>query len=183
MLKVIQKILLTCIVLALLMWTSCEPFIPEFPNGIIEGMRPIYVEDSELQVSRQAPLPVSRSGKIYSYGDLLLINEVDEGIHVIDNSDPVNPENLYFLQVPGNTDMAIKDGFIYANNHTDLVVISVEEDSFTEVYRVRDLFLEEIHQQYPPQNDVYFECVDESRGRMIGWATDLIESPQCYKRR
>jgi hypothetical protein len=64
-------------------------------------------------------------GKIYAYDQYLFISEVKKGIHVIDNSDPKNPKNIAFVQVPGVLDMTVKDEVLYVDNYTDLVALSI----------------------------------------------------------
>lgn len=73
----------------------------------------------------KGPRALSIPGKIYFYNDLLLINEAYEGIHFIDNSDPSNPVFLQFIEIMGNTDFAIKDGKLYANNQVDLITFDI----------------------------------------------------------
>ncbi len=178
----LTKILFWITLITCAVFSSCEPYVPVFPDGAVEGFRPIYENDESFLITKESGRAISRSGKIYYYGDLLLVNEVGQGIHVVDNADPKNPENLYFISVPGNTDMAIRNNLIYANNMSDLAVIDVSGDDFSVVQRLEGLFIEDEQQRYPPGEDVYFECVDETQGRVIGWRTAIIDSPECYKR-
>jgi len=171
-----------CGLIPLIFLISCDPFVPTFPNGVVEGMRPVYVDSVSFAITRQESRAVVNPGKIYVYGNALLINEVDEGIHVIDNSDKTNPKNLFFINIPGNTDMAVKDGLIYANNHTDMVVIKVSETDFETVNRIENLFFEPLQTERPDQHDVYFECVDQSKGKVIGWEVAMIKAPECYRK-
>ncbi|MGB0524464.1 MAG: LVIVD repeat-containing protein [Flammeovirgaceae bacterium] len=66
-------------------------------------------------------------GKIYLYGQYLLINEINEGIHIFDNSDPSNPQNLGFFNLPGNVDMAVRNNILYADSYIDLVTIDISD--------------------------------------------------------
>ncbi len=65
-------------------------------------------------------------GKIYVYGDYLLINEINEGIHIYDNTNPANPINLSFITIAGNRDMAVKENVLYADNAVDLLAIDIK---------------------------------------------------------
>ncbi len=176
-----KQILLIAACVTLWIFAGCEPGLPSFPDRDIEGMRPIYADSADFLITKNEARTPQKAGKIYVYGNVLLINEVNEGIHVVDNSDISNPQNLFFIQIPGNTDIAVKDGLIYANNHTDMVVLEISENTFQEVGRVQNLFFEEEENRYPRQHDIYFECIDESKGRVIGWKKEIISSPQCYK--
>lgn len=163
--------------------SSCDPpYSPEFKEGEIEGFRPVYATDEDYQISWQNKRYISQVGKIFSYENFLLVYEKELGFHVIDNSDPGNPENLYFVSLPGNTDMVMKDGLIYVNNMADLVVLTVNTSTFEEVQRIEGTFLPEEQAIYPLGYDIYFECVDESKGRVIGWELDRIMNPDCYKK-
>ena len=83
------------------------------------------VNSLRQNISIKGPRALSIPGKIYFYNDLLLINEAYEGIHFIDNSDPSNPVFLQFIEIMGNTDFAIKDGKLYANNQVDLITFDI----------------------------------------------------------
>lgn len=72
-----------------------------------------------------APQALHNTGKIYVYGNYLFINELNKGIHVIDNSNPAAPVNLSFVAIPGNVDIAIKGNYLYADSYSDLVVFDI----------------------------------------------------------
>ncbi len=165
-----------------LVFISCEPFVPEFPEGAIEAYRPVYADDSSMKITKESGRPIDVAGKIYSYGDLLLVNEVGEGVHVINNSNPSKPVNLFFVRIPGNTDLAFSDGILYVNNKADLVAIRVGASDFEITQRFEGLFFESSQQDYPPDDDVYFQCVDPDKGRVIAWEKDIVNAPDCYKK-
>ncbi|WP_266361965.1 LVIVD repeat-containing protein [Tellurirhabdus rosea] len=64
-------------------------------------------------------------GKIYYKDGYLFINEVKEGIHVIDNRNPENPKMVTFLRIPGNGDMAVRNNILYADSYMDLVALDI----------------------------------------------------------
>lgn len=91
-------------------------------------LEPIFVKYSDLHtgtVKSEQPRPLKNPGALYYYNDLIFVNEKQEGIHVIDNSDPTLPVNAAFISIPGNMDFAIKDGIIYANSYLDLLSINL----------------------------------------------------------
>jgi len=161
---------------------NCEPFIPEFPETTIPAMRPVYASALDFELKQETRDSIYNVGKIFVYGDYLLVNDITDGIHVIDNSDPSNPTKLYFINIPGNTDLSVKDNLIYADNSVDLVVLQIDESGYILKHRIKNVFLEEGIGEYPQENDVYFECPDPELGEVIGWRATLIDSPQCYKR-
>lgn len=89
---------------------------------------PIYIKVDELRkdIQIEGPRTLKRSGKIYTYGSYLFINEYKEGIHIYDNSQPENPQNIGFIKIPGNVDIAVKDNLLYADNYIDLVTIDIQ---------------------------------------------------------
>lgn len=77
------------------------------------------------EVALEPARAIKASGKIWFYGHYLLLNEPKEGIHIIDNTNPSNPINTGFLKIPGNVDMAVKDGYMYADCYTQLLVFDM----------------------------------------------------------
>ncbi len=73
----------------------------------------------------EPPKPIQNPGRVVSYGSQLLINEKGKGIHLIDNSDPVNPFMSSFLAIPGNYNFAVNNGVLYANSYVDLLVFEL----------------------------------------------------------
>jgi hypothetical protein len=89
--------------------------------------KPVYTtaEDIRASFAFRQPEEISYPGKIYLLGDFLFVNEISKGIHIIDNADPSNPQNLGFINIPGNHDMAAKGNIIYADSYIDLLAIDV----------------------------------------------------------
>lgn len=70
---------------------------------------------------------IGKPGNIYSYGKYLLVGEKREGIHILDNTNPSNPIPLKFIQLKGNTNFAIVNNVILADNGPDLVSIDFSD--------------------------------------------------------
>lgn len=64
-------------------------------------------------------------GKIYVYGNYLFVNEVNKGVHIIDNSNPSKPVNTRFINIPGNVDIAVKGHSLYADIYTDMLTLDI----------------------------------------------------------
>jgi len=90
---------------------------------------PVYKTPAEFRVNVQAvaPRPLKNPGKMYVIGNYLLINEIHEGIHVLDNSNPADPKPVVFWNIPGNVDMAVRDHYLYADQYVDLVSIDISD--------------------------------------------------------
>lgn len=91
---------------------------------------PVFMDRSEMEsaVKIEAAQPLRVTGKIYLYGQYILVNEKYKGIHVIDNSNPTEPHNLAFLHIDGCIDMAMKNNVLYADNAIDLIAIKTTDN-------------------------------------------------------
>ncbi len=89
----------------------------------------------------QTAKSIGEAGKIYAYQDYIFIGEKYKGVHVIDNSDPSNPQVVSFIKIPGNEDISIKNNFLYADSAIDLVVFDISNiNAITPVQRLEDVF-------------------------------------------
>lgn len=68
---------------------------------------------------------VELPGKIYIYGNYIFLNDLNKGIHIYDNSNPSSPQNVAFINIPGNVDMAVKGNILYADAYSDLVTMDI----------------------------------------------------------
>jgi hypothetical protein len=153
---------------------------PEIPP--VDGLRPIYLHPDSVHVIRSLPpRPVGRLGKLYYKDSLLYINELNRGIHVLDNRNPAAPVPLRFLSIPGNRDIAIKGDYLYADNFDDLVTIHLADlENIAVTHRITEAYhLATGH--FPEGYDGYFECVDPARGVAIDWEPAQLEDPRCRR--
>ena len=98
-------------------------------------------EELRASVSVEESREIKDAGKIYVYGDTLLVNEKQKGVHIIDNSDKRNPINKAFVNVLGSSDIAVKDGYMMVDSFTDLVVIDIHDmNNIKEVNRTINIF-------------------------------------------
>jgi len=91
--------------------------------------QPLYKTKSAVRenIKSNSPRQMETTGKIYIRGNYIFLNEVDKGIHVINNSNPSRPENVAFIDIPGNVDMAVKGNTLYADLYTDLVALDITD--------------------------------------------------------
>lgn len=165
------------------LFTGCPPVnpVPSFPAGEVQGLKPVYLESGNAyEIKLLSARALERPGKIYVYGHFLFINELHKGIHVIDNKNPEAPLPLYFIQVYGNVDMAIKDHFLYADNINDLVVLNISDpENFQVTERIKNVFPGVA--EYPFDTGNYFECPDPAKGVVVGWEKATLKNPECYR--
>lgn len=135
---------------------------------------PVYMSYADLRsaVKMTAAREMNNPGKIYFKDQYIFINEKLKGIHVYDMSDPTNPQNKGFIEIPGNVDIAIKDNILYADSYVDLVSIDVSSFSgIKEVGRVQKVFpytLPIYDTKYPMAK------VDETKGIVTGWEVKSV---------
>jgi hypothetical protein len=88
---------------------------------------PVYRTKAEVRanIKNNTAKDIERPGKIYIRGNYIFLNEVDKGVHIIDNSNPAAPRQISFVDIPGNLDMAVKGNILYADFYTDLVAIDI----------------------------------------------------------
>lgn len=106
---------------------------------------PVYKTLTQVRAEMKSSQPqaLSQTGKLYVYGQYIFLNEVNKGIHVIDNANPAQPKNISFIPVPGNVDLAVKGGYLYADSYSDLVVFDISNPtSVTPKKFVTDVFPE-----------------------------------------
>lgn len=180
-----KRSVFTILTLALVCF-GCWPtddWTPTFEDGPKEGYKPIYANDVSLEVALQAPQQMGKPGQIYTIGDLLLVVENLEGIHLIDNSNPETPEKLGFLKIKGCHQVSIKDGVLYTNQYTSMVAIDIsDQDNIHVISRDNDVLVSSIFTaQVPPETGYYFECPDPEKGTVVGWEFTTIDSPKCYR--
>ena len=70
---------------------------------------------------------LEQAGKIYVWGNLLLINDFEKGIHVVDNRNPIDPQFINFIGIQGNVDMIVSGSYLYADSYSDLLTIDVSD--------------------------------------------------------
>lgn len=136
---------------------------------------PVYskIEDIRNSIIITAPTDIYFPGKIYYKAPFLFINEKDKGIHIFDNSDPSNPVNLSFIQIPGNRDIAVKGNILYADCCIDLLSFDISNPA-------NPVLVNTLQNILP--NRIYengFEA-DSSKGIVTSWLkTDTTVISEC----
>lgn len=105
---------------------------------------PVYTDKAEIRsgVAIEAGRLIETRGKIFFKAGYLFVNEPKSGIHIIDNRDPANPNNVAFIKVPGSFDIAVKDNYLFTDSYMDLVTFDISNlDAIAEVNRIEDYFL------------------------------------------
>jgi len=142
---------------------------------------PIYLSYADLRTPVLAvdPVEIDTTGKIYVKDSYIYINELYEGTHVIDNTDPSSPQKIAFIPIPGNVDMAIKGTTLYADSYVDLVAVDIADPlNAVEVARIEGAFPYGIPSPWIAEDFVArsrVETPDESIGVVVGWEQTRTE--------
>ncbi len=150
---------------------SCENIQPEYET--VNLATPEYMTLQAFRTSTQitSPATIIESGKIYAYNNLVLVNDVDKGIHIIDNSNPENPTQIAFIKIIGNIDMEVKENYLYADSLMDLLVFDLSDiNNIHQVARLKNVFNSYI--PMPLIENVVYNYNGQSYGTdmvQIGW--------------
>src|SRR5579871_6128214 len=125
--KIIKPFFNFCgIVFFMILFSSCMKDKIRYTYQI---STPVYETLAQFRqtVKAVAATAISSPGKIGTYGKYIFMSETGKGIHVIDNSDPSNPKNISFINIPGNQDFAIRGNAMYADAYSDLVSFDISD--------------------------------------------------------
>ncbi len=135
---------------------------------------PVYMSHQEFiaAVGVSEPRDMVEPGKIYLYGDHLFVNEVNKGVHIINNSNPAAPFFSGFVTIPGNKDIAVRGDLLYADSAGDLLVFDISDfDHPKLVSRIEDVFNLSQHNLPGPA----YRMPDPSRGIVVDWEPVEVE--------
>lgn len=144
-------------------------------NGICIERRitasPVYLSYAALRsaVKMSGPRELNSVSRVYLYKSMLFVNERNEGIHIIDNRFPASPERIGFIEIPGNTEISIRDDYLYADSYIDLVTLDLSNiENITEIAREQDIFPYNSRQNIP-DNVNLTGTIDSTRGVITGY--------------
>ena len=183
-----MKLIKFCLIFlfGLLFFGCSESETPES----VQALKPVYgtLDDISSGIKSIDAQPIKKLGKIYTIDNLLFINEVGKGVHVIDNSLKASPQKIKFIEIPGNVDIAIKGNYMYADIGSGLATINIADINNVTMTSFDSNYVPENLQYQPPQamlnlfngSKVYFECPQSDKGIIISWEVVTMPKPQCY---
>ncbi len=158
--------------------TNTDDLAPQPQSAFV----PVYYNPENIEATKfTASRAIKRAGKQYVIGTLLLQNDINEGIHLIDVSNPSSPQKLGFIDIPLCTEIAVKQGFLYTNNYDDLLVFDLRGPGEPKlIKRIKDVF-PPANQDYPPFFNVAFECPDPAKGVVVDWELKTNIVTRCRR--
>jgi len=163
-----------------LIFISCFEELTPPPS---EGIKPIYGDLNNAIIESKEPRTFGTLGKIVTNGSFIYLNERFEGIHVVDNSDPKNPQRVAFWCILGNSEFTIEDNYLYADNSKDMLVINISDPFDIKLEnKIKDIYTQvPAGILFPSDYSGVFECVDTTKGIVIGWESAFFENPECWR--
>lgn len=154
-----SKILpLVLVAIMCLQLTNCNT--DDVSNELLDPVAvtvPVIKSKSEIRNSIQvkAAQPTNSDGKIYVYNDLLFYIAQNSGIHIFNNQNPENPQNIIFIQLEGVHDISVKNDILYADNFMDLVVFDISNVSDIQLVNVEEDML--LYYATFPEDSLYYQ--------------------------
>jgi len=135
---------------------------------------PVYMTQQEFDnaVKMDEPRELKNPGKIYLYGQHLFINDINKGVHIIDNSDPSNPSKVGFITIPANKDIAVKGDLLYADSHSDLLVFDISNMQDAELIAREEGVFQVSATTFP---GFPYRSPDSSEGIVVDWEPVQME--------
>jgi hypothetical protein len=129
---------------------------------------PVYKTLAEVRSAMKSgpAKEVRTTGKIYVYGNYIFLNEPDKGIHVINNTNPSSPQNIGYINIPGNVDIAVKGSYLFADSYSDLVVFDISNPTAVKTEKF-------VNNVFPNRNRYYFNAT--SNPDSIKVVVDYVE--------
>ena len=154
-----NKILpLVLVVMVCLQFTNCNT--DDDSNELLDPVAvtvPVIKSKSEIRNSIQikSAQQTNSDGKIYVYDDLLFYIAQNSGIHIFNNQNPENPQNIIFIQLEGVNDISIKNDILYADNFMDMVVFDISNISDIQLVNIQEDMLN-YYAEFP-ENSIYYQ--------------------------
>jgi hypothetical protein len=140
--------------------------------------RPVYKTKADVRANIKSglPQPVKQPGKLFIYGNYIFLNEFEKGVHVIDYSNPAAPQNIGFIAIPGNVDLAVNGNYLYADLYTDLVTLDISDPQNVSLVKVNEgVFPEKYYMADPGSVIIDWIRVDTVvKHRDIHWEKDIV---------
>ncbi|WP_373072400.1 LVIVD repeat-containing protein [Zeaxanthinibacter enoshimensis] len=162
--------LLSLLIPAVLLLFSCDNADEgEYRDFLVAKPVTMSIEEYNASVQVLPPRSLEHSGKIYAYKGYIFVNEKFKGVHVVDNSNPVQPEKIGFINIPGNVDISVKGDYLYADSGNDLVVLDISQMAdINLVKRLENVLNDNVI--WPAQAEIYdYDQYDAASEVLLGW--------------
>jgi hypothetical protein len=147
------------------------------------ALAPVYMSYDEFRGSfKTSPAQdMVNPGKIYFKDNYIFINDVNAGIHVIDNSNPSSPQSIVFYEIIGNVDIAIRGNVLFADSYIDLVAFDITDImNPVEISRMENVFPEVLPIVEETDYPVAYGLFDPKLGVIVDWEVKLVRESKLW---
>ncbi len=165
-----MKLKYLCLSLVFIGIWSCDKKDLDYEQ--VQVATPEFMTKADFRSSVEITVPkdIENVGKIYAYKNYIFVSDVNKGVHVIDNTNPVKPKTVKYIKIPGNEDISVKDDFLYADSATDLVVFDISDiHAISIVERLKDVFTIYDYQIPVEANLVDYKKFNFEEDIIVGW--------------
>lgn len=172
--------LLITLISAILLLSACDDRRTQTISWI--EFEPVYMSHQEFisSVGLTETRDMEQPGKIYLFDDYLFVNDINKGVHIINNQNPSAPYFVGFINIPANKDIAVRGDRLYADSAGDLLVFDITNLNHPVlITRIEDVF-NLANNQFP---GFPYREVDASRGVVVDWEPVRVEetcSSNCH---
>lgn len=154
---------------------------------VYKRLEPIVMSYEEFRtpIKSEGPKALKHPGKLYIKSGYLFINEINAGIHVIDNRNPSSPQFVSFIPIPGNVDLAAQGNYLYVDSYVDLVTLDISNpEQVEEINRQEDVFqhlmLDNGFWGRPAMDFTGDVAYQSEEGIIVGWEEkEVVEFVDC----
>lgn len=181
--KSAPRLLVACITSCLLFTGCLKDSVKQTRTYTYTILTPVYKTRAEVYgaMNSNPDEKITSAGKIYIKDQFIYLNEVDKGIHIIDNSNPSDPRQVAFLDIPGNRDIAVRNNILYADMYGDLLAIDITNPTQTAITKEIPGFFQSRTYANPVTIDNSLVIVDWIRKDTTITTTETNYSPgDCF---
>ena len=180
-----MKKLLFVLCAGIILFSGCKDKVSETVTFMIN--EPVFMPAKEFRESvnvTRAAVEISDYGKICFYEGYIYISATGKGIHIIDNRNPASPQNIGFIELLGNADLAIRYGKLYADALIDLLWFDINNPAQPKLEgRLENVFQDALPM---PDNNYgidyrYMQGYDGSKGVIVGWTVTSRTESHYYE--
>jgi len=101
------------------------------------------VQDVRASFSVESPRAITHPAGVYRSGNLLFLLQENEGIGIMDITNPASPIDKAFIKLSSNSHVVVKSNVLIADNGVDLVSIDISDlNQIRLVNRIQNVFTE-----------------------------------------
>lgn len=133
---------------------------------------PIYTSKTAAlaSINGNAAQKVDSPGKVYLKGSYIFVNDINKGIHIIDNRNPSHPAQVAFLAIPGNQDIAVRGNTLYADMYDALLAVDISDPRHVRITK-------QMEAVFPMRSYVNGVATNSGDKIVTGWTKKYVRQP------